>query len=169
MGQQPNREITEAEKPRKTPETPPARSWRPTKPGVITSPDQVPTGGRFGIAGPDAGWALHLLSITELPDTDPNLRGVLAGLMTARAAALGRAPMKEDLEVALVLCGYGFEAPPELVAKRERWKAAVSHEARPGETAVSEIDRELILNKPEQVRWALTRAERPPGESGSLS
>jgi hypothetical protein len=162
MGQQPNREITEAEAPRKTPEPPPARSWRPTKPGVITSPDQVPRGGRFGAAGPDAGWALHLLSMSELPEDDPNLRGVLAGLMTARAAALGRAPIMEDLEVALVLCGYGFEASPELMAKRERWKAAVHHESRPGQTAVSEVDRELMLNKPEQVRWALAHAERPP-------
>jgi hypothetical protein len=169
MGQQPNQEITEAEKPRATPETPPARSWHPTKPGLITSPDQVPKGGRFGAAGPDAGWALRLLSLSELPDDDSNLRGVLAGLMTARAAALGRAPIKEDLEVALVLCGYGFEAPPEVVATRERWKAAVPHEARPGQTAVAETDKELIVNKPEQVRWALTRAERPQGEPGALS
>jgi hypothetical protein len=107
--------------------------------------------------------------LSELPDDDPNLRGVLAGLMTARAAALGRAPIKEDLEVALVLCGYGFEAPPEAVATRERWKAAVSHEARPGQTAVAETDNELIVNKPEQVRWALTRAERPQGEAAALS
>jgi hypothetical protein len=164
MGQQPNLEVTESDKPRSTLETPPARSWRPTKPGVITSPDQVPKGGRFGTAGPDAGWALHLLEVSELPDDDPNLRGVLAGLMTARAAAFGRAPMKEDLEVALILCGYGFEAPPEVIAKRERWKAAVPHEPRPGETAVSEMDRILMLNKPEQVRWALAHAERPPEE-----
>ena len=128
---------------------------------MIVSPDQVPKGGRFGTAGPDAGWALHLLSISELPEDDPNLRGVLAGLMTARAAALGRAPIKEDLEVALMLCGFGFEAPPELIAKRERWKAAVPHEGRPGETAVAEMDRILMLNKPEQVRWALAHSERP--------
>ena len=164
MGQQPNREIADSERPRTTLETPPARSWRPTKPGVITSPDQVPRGGRFGAAGPDAGWALHLLSVSDLPDDDPNLRGVLAGLMTARAAALGRAPIKEDLEVALVLCGYGFEAIPELIAQRERWMAAVPHETRPGETAVSEMDRELMTNKPEQVRWALAHAERPTEE-----
>ena len=160
MGQQPNREIADSLRPRTALETPPARSWRPTKPGVIVSPDQVPKGGHFGTAGPDAGWALHLLAISELPEDDPNLRGVLAGLMTARAAALGRAPIKEDLEVALMLCGYGFEAPPELIAKRERWKSAVPHEGRPGETAVAEMDRILMLNKPEQVRWALAHSER---------
>jgi len=164
MGQQPNPEITDSERPRTTLDTPPAHRWRPTKPGVIISPDQVPKGGRFGAPGPDAGWALHLISLSELPDDDPNLRGVLAGLMVARAAAMGRAPIKEDLEVALVLCGYGFEAPPELVAKRERWMAAVPHEERPGATAVAEMDRILMLNKPEQVRWALAHADRPPEE-----
>jgi hypothetical protein len=131
---------------------------------VIVSPDQVPKGGRFGAAGPDAGYALRLLSMSELPEADPNLRGVLAGLMTARAAALGRAPIKEDLEVALLLCGYGFEAPTQLIEERERWMAAVPHEGRPGETAVSEMDRILMLNKPEQVRWALAHSERPPEE-----
>ena len=47
--------------------------------------------------------------------------------------------------------------------------AAVPHEERPGETAVSEMDRILMLNKPEKVRWALAHADRPPGEAGVLS
>ena len=72
MGQQPNYEFTEKDKPREVLETPPARRWRPTKPGLITSPDQVPSGGRFGAAGPDAGFALRLLAEAELPEDDPN-------------------------------------------------------------------------------------------------
>ena len=159
MGQQPNLEITEAQRPRSTLETPPARGWRPTKPGVITRPDEVPQGGSFGQAGPDAGWALRLLARAELPDEDPDLKAVLAALMTARAAALGRAPVMEDLEVALVLCGYGFEANQDVIERRERWKGAVPHETRPGQTAVAETDLELIVNKPEQVRWALSHSD----------
>ncbi len=159
MGQQPNLEISEAQRPSPTPETPPARSWRPTKPGVITRPEDVPQGGSFGQAGPDAGWALRLLAGAELPDEDPDLKAVLASLMTARAAASGRAPILEDLEVALVLCGYGFEAPDDVIERRERWKAAVPHETRPGHTAVAETDLELIVNKPEQVRWALSHSD----------
>ena len=159
MGQQPNIELTEAEKPRTTLEPPPARPWRPTKPGLITSPQDVPVGGRFGSAGPDAGWALRLLSEADLPDPNPNLSGVLQGLMMARAAAYGRAPVVEDLELALVLCGYGFEAPAEVVERRDRWLAAVSSEARPGQTAVAEVDRELLVAKPEQARWVMTRGD----------
>lgn len=159
MGQQPNMELTESDKPRAQLEPPPAKRWRPTKPGLMTSPDQVPVGGRFGTAGPDAGWALRLLAAAELPEDDANLRGVLQGLMMARAAALGRGPTLEDLEVGLALCGYGYDAPEEVVARRERWKRAVAHEQRPGRTAVSETEHELLTAKAEQVRWALTRSD----------
>jgi len=159
MGQQPNYELTEEEKPREALEPPPARRWRPTKPGLITSPDQVPSGGRFGAAGPDAGFALHLLAGAELPDDDPNLRGVLQGLMTARAAALGRGPTLEDLEVGLTLCGYGFEATKSVTDRRERWKAAVPHEQRPGHSAVADVDNDLLTANPAQIRMALAGGE----------
>jgi hypothetical protein len=159
MGQQPNYELTEKEKPREVLETPPARRWRPTKPGLITSPDQVPSGGRFGAAGPDAGFALRLLAEAELPEDDPNLRGVLQGLMTARAAALGRGPTLEDLDVGLTLCGYGFEANSDVIDRRERWKAAVPHEQRPGRSAVADVDRDLLTANPEQIRMTLTGGE----------
>jgi len=157
MGQQPNYELTEEEKPRTTPDTPPARRWRPTKPGLVTSPDQVPSGGSFGAAGPDSGFALHLLAGAEVPEDDPNLRGVLAGLMTARAAAVGRGPTLEDLDAGLALCGYGFEAPNDVVERRERWKAAVPHEQRPGHGAVADVDLDVLTANPDQIRSALTR------------
>lgn len=156
MGQQPNVEMREAERPRVTLETPPAGRWRPLKPGLITAPDQVPRGGSFGLVGPDAGFALKLLARADVPD-DPGAKEVLAALMTARAALLGRAPIVEDLDVALILCGYGYDAPPEVVARRERWFESAAHETRPGQGALEDLDVELIVNKPEQVRWALTR------------
>ena len=90
----------------------------------------------------------------ELPDDDPSLRSIVIGLVLARAAASGRAPVPEDIEAALVLCGYGEEAPEELIDRRKRWLAAAPHDKRPGATAVSEVDRDLIVNKPEQIRFA---------------
>jgi hypothetical protein len=117
----------------------------------------------FGTAAPDGGWAMRIISASDLPDESPDLKAVLAALMTARAGALGRGPTHEDLEMALVLCGYGFEASPEVVERRERWKRAVHHDLRPGETAVSEVDLDIIVNKPEQVRWALSHT----GEHGA--
>jgi hypothetical protein len=164
MGQQPNIEWTESDLPRRVLQTPPAARWRPDiKPGIPVSPDQVPRGGRFGIPAPDGGWALRIVNRTELPDDDPALKLVLAALMTARAGALGRGPTREDLEVALTLCGFGFDAGPEVVARRERWRDAVSHDLRPGETAVSEVDLELMVNNPAEVRWALSHSGEAPG------
>jgi hypothetical protein len=98
-----------------------------------------------------------LLAGTKLPDDDPRLAGVVEGLMMARAARAGRAPVPEDIEVALILCGYGFEAPAEIVERRERWLSAVPHESRPGSTAVADVDPDLIVNKPDKVRWAMTQ------------
>lgn len=164
MGQQPNIELSESDRPRRLLEPPPATAWHPTKPGSITSPEDLPRGGWFGSAGPDAGWALHLISRAELTDSDPRLRKVLEGLVTARAAALGRAPVPEDIEAGLMLCGYGFEASPAIKARRERWLAAVAHEQRPGTLAVSEVDPDLIIRKPEQIRWALGHLQKPDEE-----
>jgi hypothetical protein len=40
----------------------------------------------------------------------------------------------------------------------------VHHDLRPGETAVAEVDVELMLNKPEQVRWALSHSGEQQAE-----
>lgn len=161
MGQEPNIEITDGEKPRPVLQPPPAGRWRPSlRPGMITAPDQVPAGGRFGMIGPDAGYALRILSGASLPDPDPDLKAVLGALMVARAAAAGRAPVQEDLEVALILCGYGYEAPDEVVERRRRWVEAVHHDLRPGETVLAEVDRDLLLEKPDQVRRAVLVSDR---------
>jgi hypothetical protein len=156
MGQQPNIEVTEAERPRKVLQPPPARRWNPRiKPGIPTSPEDVPTGGSFGQTTPDGGWGLRLVNAADLPDADPDLKAVLAALTIARAGLLGRAPVPEDLEVALLLSGYGFEPSEEVVERRERWKAAVPHDGRPGQTAVADVDRDVIVRKPNEIRSLL--------------
>lgn len=154
MAQQPKVERTEAATPKTQPAPGPARSSQAGKVGVPLGPDDVPRGSEFGHAGPDPGWGLRLVREAELPDDDPSLRSIVIGLVLARAAASGRAPVPEDIEAALVLCGYGEEAPEELIDRRKRWLAAAPHDKRPGATAVSEVDRDLIVNKPEQIRFA---------------
>jgi hypothetical protein len=157
VGQQPNIGVSEEERPRRVLQPPAARRWSPDiKPGIPTSPEEVPHGGRFGQTTPDGGYALRLVNTADLPDDDPHLKGLLAALTMARAGMRGRAPSQEDLEVALALCGYGYDAPPEVVERRKRWLAAVPHEGRPGQTAAGEIDRELVVQTPEQVRHALS-------------
>lgn len=160
MAQQPNVESTEAHKPRVTLEPGPAVKWRSSKPGIPAGPADVPSGGGFGSAGPDPGWALKLVANADLPGDDPDLGAVVTALVLARASASGRAPVPEDIDVALVLCGYFEDASPALVERRERWIAAVPHDKRPGQTAVADVDRELIVAKPDQIRYALRHAER---------
>ncbi|HUF16325.1 MAG TPA: hypothetical protein VMQ46_10605 [Acidimicrobiia bacterium] len=160
MAQQPTVGITDAERPRVVLQPGAAVKWRSAKPGIPEGPGDVPEGGVFGTIGPDPGWGLRILSYYELPDDDPRLRKVVAGLVMARSAALGRAPVPEDIEVALVLCGYGDDPPPALVERRRRWLHATAHETRPGATAVAEMDRHLLVKKPEQVRFALRHSDR---------
>lgn len=155
MAQQPNVEITAAEEPRPKLEPGPAIKWRSTKPGVPQGPDEISGGGYYGTTGPDPGWGLRLLNQTVLPDDDVHFREVIAGLTLARAAALGRAPVREDIEVALALCGYGFEARPEVLERRKHWVEAAAHDSRPGATAVAEVDRDLLVRKPEQIAYVL--------------
>lgn len=151
MAQQPNVEITAAEQPRSRLEPGPAVKWRSGKPGMPDGPDGIDGGGYYGTTGPDPGWGLKILADVTLPDADPHFREVVAGLMLARAAALGRAPVPEDIEVALILCGYGYEPPGAVVDARKRWIHAAAHDRRPGATAVSEVDRDLLVLKPEKV------------------
>lgn len=160
MAQQPNVEITDAERPRPTPQPGPAVKWRAAKPGVPQGPGDVPSGGYFGNIGPDPGWGLRILEMAELPEDDEDLREVVAGLTLARAANLGRAPVPEDIKVALTLCGYGFEAPKEIVDRRLRWMEATNHDKRPGATAVAEVDRDLLVQSPEKVAYALRRLDK---------
>lgn len=154
MGQQPNVELTEETAPRPVPSPGPANAWRADKPGVPQGPGDVPSGGRFGHPGPDPGYASKLVARTELPDPDPRLKAVVTGLVMARAAALGRAAIPEDIEAALVICGFGDDARPELIVRRRRWLEATAHEQRPGATAVAEIDRDFLINSPGRIRFA---------------
>lgn len=156
MAQQPNVEITDAERPRPVPQPGVAVKWRADKPGIPTGPTSVAGGGYYGTTGPDPGYGMKLVNNADLPDDDPDLRKVLTGLVLARAAALGRAPVIEDVEVALVLCGYDDGAPPsDVVERRKRWLDASPHDQRPGATAVKELDKETLVMKPDRLRYAL--------------
>ena len=159
MAQQPNVEITEAERPRSNPEPAPAAAWRADKPGLPSGPSDVPDHGSFGTPGPDHGWAYHVLDHYELPDDDPRLYQVLLGLVQARAAARGRAPVPADVEAALVLCGYGPELPEWVAERRTAWVEAVPHDKRPGATAVASVDRDLLQEDVGRISYALRRDE----------
>lgn len=154
MAQQPNVEASEAVKPRTKLEPGASTKWRASKPGIPSGPEDIPSGGRFGSAGPDHGWAIKVVAHANLPSDDPALRSVIIGLVQARAAAHGRAAVPEDIDAALVLCGYGEDASQDIIERRERWIVESAHDQRPGASAVAELDRDLIAAKPGQIRYA---------------
>jgi hypothetical protein len=158
MAQQPNVEITDAERPRLVLQPGVAVKWRADKPGIPDGPAKIAGGGYYGTTGPDPGWGLKIVNHADLPDDDPDLRRVLIGLVLARAAALGRAAVKEDLEAALIICGYDEDAPSGVVERRKRWLDASPHEQRPGASAVAEVDREMLTMKLDRLRYALKHA-----------
>ena len=155
MAQEPNVEITAAERPRVVPRPGVAVQWRADKPGLATGPDDIPGGGLFGTTGPDPGWGVKLVNDADLPDDDPNLRKVLIGLVMARAAAFGRGAVLEDLESALALCGYDDDPPEWVVERRNRWLEASPHEQRFGAAAVVEVDKATLMMSLERLRYAL--------------
>ncbi|HJQ76613.1 MAG TPA: hypothetical protein VJ948_05040 [Acidimicrobiia bacterium] len=157
MAQQPNVEITDAERPRTRLGPAPAVGWRADKPGIPDGPDDVPRGGVFDTTGPDQGWGLRILRLAELPDDDPRLAEVVEGLALLRSATLGRGPVMDDIDAALAVCGYGFDAAPEVLERRARWLEAVPHETRSGETAAAEVDRDLLVRTPAEIADTLRR------------
>lgn len=155
MAQQPNLEVTDAERPRSVPAPGAAVRWRSDKPGIPDGPGDVQKGGIFDTTGPDQGWGSLIVGRAELPDDDPRLREVVEGLVLVRSATLGRAPVMEDIDAALAICGYGFDPAPEVVKRRNRWLGAVPHEKRSGATAVAEVDRDLLVREPAEIAEAL--------------
>lgn len=143
MAQQPNVELSPADLPKPVLEPAPARRQRIPRPGVITTPQEKPSGPGYGTPGPDTGWALRILAGAELPEDSPVLRKLVAALMGARAAHFGRAPIREDLDVALALLGLGTSRSPDRDARRERWMAVTAHEKSPGRVAVAEAGDDL--------------------------
>jgi hypothetical protein len=118
----------------------------------------MPSGDGFGSPGPDAGFAKTLISRAEIGDRSPELEAVLAAIMTTRASSFGRAPTVGDLEAAMAMCGIGGGDVPDWVHERcEHWMHAISHDKPKGKTAVSELDRDLLRMKPEEIRSTLSK------------
>jgi hypothetical protein len=85
----------------------------------------------------------------------------VVALAGARASRLGRAPIGEDIDIALLLLGYDEEAEgdPDIVDQRRRWLVGLGH----GTAA----DRELVASVPPEVLTSTQgeiRSRRRAGE-----
>lgn len=158
MGQQPNIELGITDAPRRKPEPAPARRWRPARPAELTVPAAVPRGGAFGLAGPDSGYALKLVgerSLNLLPgEHHHDAAAAVAAIASARAAKVGRAPVKDDVTVGMVVLGLDGEAPvdADLLAGRPGWIANVGHNASKLRAIVADVPEDILAVTPAEVR-----------------
>ena len=155
MGQQPNMHLEMADLPRRTDQPGAPRRWSPQRVGELGSPEDVPVGGRFGNPGPDAGYALTLLSNREIPTAAGEHRrdavAAVAAVMKARAAAFGRAPVIGDAEVAEVILGYAGPAPAGLAERRADAIAGLSHHPAKSRPLMAAVDRSALTASLEEV------------------
>ena len=141
----------------------------PSRPGDVTAPADVPWGGAFGTVGPDAGYVLRLLAERDL-NLEPgehrhNVEAALAAVATARASHHGRAPIGEDVDVALVVFGYDVrELPDELVTglveDRIAWFANLAHDAAARRAVVASVRPEVFDATPAAVRARMATGRR---------
>ncbi|HEX4490019.1 MAG TPA: hypothetical protein VH914_02345 [Acidimicrobiia bacterium] len=94
---------------------PPARGWRPTRPGDRTAMEigtATPEGALRGRPGPNVGYAYTLAGrVRERFQLAPHEHSedavsVVAEVAMKRAAAFGRAPVMPDVELAIQILGY---------------------------------------------------------------
>ena len=169
MGQQPNIELEIADLPRPVAHPAPARRWSPQRPGDFDSPEAVPRGTGFGTVGPDPGYANRLVRgrtlVTAPGENAHNARAAVAALAAARAAALGRAPVRGDVDIAILLLGYDATAAPAdvlatLAQRRAGYLAGISHSARKAAALVDAVDADLLVADVVTVRSTVAAGDR---------
>lgn len=157
MGQQPNIELDLDDLPRPSHEPGAPVGWKPTRPGEITSPAQMPVGGVFGNPSPDTGWVKKLVAGVEFDRTAANAAEVVATIASVRASTFGRGPVPADVEAALIVLGLRDEGLDQatrdkLAELREEWFRAASHETVRGRSVLDVFEREFLHQSLDEIR-----------------
>ena len=116
--------LSSADRVRPADRLPPAQRWYQDRPAEVAKPGP-PMGGRFGYPGPDQGYGMLLaeqfeerLELAEGERAEDAIAGC-TGVGLRRASILGRAPVKQDMEMAFTIWGFLGDAPAELVEMRK--------------------------------------------------
>jgi hypothetical protein len=140
-------------------------SWRPNRPGEVVQRGGQPLGKRFGVIGPDQGYALKLVHFFEdklILTEGQHKADVCAGCVavaTKRAAVLGRAPVIYDLEVAFTGWGYLSKAPDELVAYRKPLFAECAHHYEQQRAIADQVPESTLRLSPADVKARFAAGE----------
>lgn len=131
----------------------------------MAKPEDVPSGGAFGAIGPDTGYAALLVAEREIalaPKEDRHqVEAAVVALAGARASRLGRAPISEDIDIALLLLGYDpeGESDPERFEQRRGWLVGLGHGSAGGRALVAAVQPNVLTSTPGEIR-----ARRRAGE-----
>ncbi|MFQ5967633.1 MAG: hypothetical protein ACE5MI_08470 [Acidimicrobiia bacterium] len=164
MAQQPNIEVTDAERPRPEPEPAAPARWSPNRPGEIEGPGDMEWGGAFGRPGPDTGWAQLLVARRQIdaPEGEnPELiRELVAAIASARAAYFGRAPVPVDVDFALVLLGLDpSDLPSALVRQlaegRRVWLDEAAREKVKGRGLLAALGSDVLALSLQELKHRL--------------
>jgi hypothetical protein len=135
--------------------------WRQDRPSELLAPMR-PRGRELGSPGPDQGYALLLFqklfaSRVEVPEgeSSEDVMTASATVASARAALFGRAPIGQDLELALVVLGYMGDAPASLVAWRQRLVRGAAHDYRVQRRVADVIEDDTLRMTPAEARARL--------------
>jgi hypothetical protein len=163
MGQQPNMPLEIEDLPRRRPAPGAPRRWSPNRPGEMSSPSDVPKGGRFGTPGPDAGYALRLLRQRDLPTIDgesrADLETALLALILARVSRRGRAPTASDVEAAEAILEVGGPDPSWRLA----WTSGLAHGHQGAAHLVAAVDDETLVASTDELGERARAGERLVG------
>jgi len=168
VGQQPNIELEISDLPRPRPKPAPSRRWRPDRPGDMASPDDVPWGGSFGTTGPDTGYVLRLLKSRQIAlgagEHRGNVDAAVLALAGARASALERSPISQDIDVALLVLGLAPDGIPAetidaLAAERAKRLPGLSHDAAQARALVAAVPVDRLRTTPDELRAATAAGE----------
>lgn len=145
-----------ADKVRPTETLPPARSWRPERPGDLAGPDR-PSGGLFGTPGPDSGYGLKLASdvaaslALSAGEHRSDVEAALFAVGSKRAALFGRAPVRADFATAATILGFWVGAPADLVAWRRVLVAGAGHSYADARMVAAAVPESTLRLRPESL------------------
>jgi hypothetical protein len=149
-----------AEQPRTSLALPPPRHWMADRPADLQRGQ--PVGPKFGVPGPDQGYALKVaervadrVEVTDGEHVEDALAGAVA-VATRRAALFGRAPVLQDVEMALALWGFLGGAPDDLVELRRRLFGGAAHHYWDRRAVTDLVPDSTLRLTPAQVAERLT-------------
>ena len=139
--------------------------WFADRPAEVVQQGGQPAGPRFGVAGPDQGYALRLVrqwkdKVVVIPGehVEDAIAGCL-GVALKRAALFGRAPVTYDLESAFTVWGFLPPVPPELVVFRKPLFESAAHHYNDQRDIADRIPERTLRMTPADVRKQLASGE----------